>query len=46
MGGRMLKHGLAFPERNLRVIEQRLDLVEALVKDNDAYEQWLSTSTK
>ena len=39
MGGRMLKHGLAFPERNLSVIEHRLDLVEALVKDTDAYEQ-------
>ena len=39
MGGRMLKHGLAFPERNLSVIEQRLDVVAALVKDNDAFDQ-------
>ena len=39
MGGRMLKHVLAFPERNLSVIEQRLDMVEALVKDTDAYNQ-------
>jgi DNA mismatch repair protein MutS len=39
MGGRMLKHGLAFPERNLKVIEQRLDAVAALVKDTAAYDQ-------
>ncbi|MEK9516918.1 MAG: DNA mismatch repair protein MutS, partial [Flavobacteriaceae bacterium] len=39
MGGRMLKHGLAFPERNLSVIEKRLDFVAALVKDTDAYDQ-------
>ena len=39
MGGRMLKHGLAFPERNLSVIEQRLDVVAALVKDNVAFDQ-------
>ena len=35
----MLKHGLAFPERNLSVIEKRLDFVAALVKDTDAYDQ-------
>ena len=35
----MLKHGLAFPERNLKVIEQRLDAVAALVKDTAAYDQ-------
>ena len=34
MGGRMLKHWLAFPERNLSKIEERLDLVEALTKDD------------
>ncbi len=39
MGGRMLKHGLAFPERNLCVIEERLDFVAALVKDPDAYDR-------
>jgi DNA mismatch repair protein MutS len=39
MGGRMLKHGLAFPERNLSVIEERLDFVAALVNDTDAYDQ-------
>ena len=39
MGGRMLKHRLAFPERNLSVIEQRLDFVAALVKDTDTHEQ-------
>lgn len=39
MGGRMLKHGLAFPERNLKVIEQRLDAVAAMVKDTAAYDQ-------
>ena len=39
MGGRMLKHGLAFPERNLSVIEERLDFVAALVKDSDAYDR-------
>ena len=39
MGARMLKHGLAFPERNLKVIEQRLDVVESLVKDDAAYQQ-------
>jgi DNA mismatch repair protein MutS len=39
MGGRMLKHGLAFPERNLSVIEKRLDFVAALVKETDAYNQ-------
>jgi DNA mismatch repair protein MutS len=39
MGGRMLKHGLAFPERNLKVIEQRLDAVAALVKDTAAFDQ-------
>ena len=39
MGGRMLKHSLAFPERNLKVIEKRLDTVSALVNDTDAYDQ-------
>ena len=39
MGGRMLKHGLAFPERNLSVIEERLDFVAVLVNDTDAYDQ-------
>jgi len=39
MGGRMLKHGLAFPERNLSVIEERLDFVAALVNDTKAYDQ-------
>ena len=39
MGGRMLKHGLAFPERNLSVIEERLDFVAALVKDSDAFDR-------
>ncbi|MED5362975.1 MAG: DNA mismatch repair protein MutS, partial [Bacteroidota bacterium] len=39
MGGRMLKHGLAFPERNLSVIEERLDFVAALVKDSDGYDR-------
>ena len=39
MGGRMLKHGLAFPERKLSVIEERLDFVAALVKDLDAYDR-------
>ena len=34
MGGRMLKHWLAFPERNLSKIEARLDVVEALTKDD------------
>jgi len=39
MGGRMLKHSLAFPERNLKVIEKRLDTVSAIVNDTDAYDQ-------
>ena len=34
MGGRILKHWLAFPERNLSKIEARLDIVEALTKDD------------
>lgn len=38
MGGRMLKHDLAFPERRLSVIEERLDFVAALVQDTDAYD--------
>lgn len=37
MGGRMLKHYLAFPERNLQVIEQRLDIVEALCQETDTH---------
>jgi DNA mismatch repair protein MutS len=39
MGGRMLKHGLAFPERNLSLIEERLDFVAALVNDADAHDE-------
>ena len=39
MGGRMLKHALAFPERNLKIIEQRLDVVSALVEDGDTFDQ-------
>ena len=39
MGGRMLKHSLAFPERNLKVIEKRLDSVSALVNDTGAKNQ-------
>ena len=38
MGGRMLKHRLAFPERNLKVIEHRLDIVAAFVKHPKAFE--------
>jgi DNA mismatch repair protein MutS len=38
MGGRMLKHRLAFPERNLKVIEHRLDIVAAFVKHFKAFE--------
>jgi len=38
MGGRMLKHRLAFPERNLKVIEHRLDIVTAFVKQSKAFE--------
>ena len=38
MGGRMLKHRLAFPERNLKVIEHRLDIVAAFVKHSKAFE--------
>ena len=34
MGGRMLKHWLAFPERNLLKIEARLDVVDAFTKDD------------
>jgi DNA mismatch repair protein MutS len=39
MGGRMLKHGLAFPERNLSVIQERLDFVAALVNYADAHDE-------
>jgi DNA mismatch repair protein MutS len=39
MGGRMLKHWLAFPERNLSKIEARLDLVEALTKDDSIHDK-------
>ena len=38
MGGRMLKHRLAFPEQNLKVIEHRLDIVAAFVKHPKAFE--------
>ena len=39
MGGRMLKHWLAFPERNLSKIEARLDVVEALTKDDSIHDK-------
>ena len=38
MGGRMLKHWLAFPLRDLKLIEERLDVVDALFKDDNAFE--------
>ena len=38
MGGRMLKHWLAFPLRDLKQIEERLAVVDALFKDNNAFE--------
>ena len=38
MGGRMLKHWLAFPLRDLKQIEERLDIVDALFKDDNAFE--------
>ena len=38
MGGRMLKHWLAFPLRDLKPIEERLDVVDALFKDDNAFE--------
>ena len=37
MGGRMLKHWLAFPLRDLKLIEERLDVVDALFKDDNAF---------
>ena len=39
MGGRMLKHWLAFPERNLSKIEARLNVVEALIKDDSMHDK-------
>ena len=38
MGGRMLKHWLAFPLRDLKQIEERLDVVDILFKDDNAFE--------
>ena len=38
MGGRMLKHWLAFPERNLLKIEARLNVVAAFTKDNTSHD--------
>ena len=38
MGGRMLKHWLAFPLRDLKQIEERLAVVDSLFKDNNTFE--------
>ena len=39
MGGRMLKHWLAFPERSLVRIEERLSVVEVFVGDNTTHDK-------
>ena len=38
MGGRMLRHWLAFPLRDLKQIEERLAVVDTLFKDDNAFE--------
>ena len=42
MGGRMLKHWMAFPERNLSKIEERLSLVEAFKNDDSIHNKMQS----
>ena len=42
MGGRMLKHWMAFPERNLSKIEGRLSVVEAFKNDDSIHNKMQS----
>ena len=46
MGGRMLRHWVKFPLRNIEKINSRLDIVESLIKEEKVFDSVLSRSKK
>ena len=46
MGGRMLRHWVKFPLRNIEKINSRLDIVESLIKEEKVFDSVLSRLKK